>query len=157
MGTRSTIRLPGAEKGRYVHWDGYPSGVGRAIWTIVHRDGLATARKTLVEDHPGGWSSLDASQVVNTPKEIAAAKAKGPGYFPAPDDVRGYHAWQFKNRTEMAQVEGCGLAYTDDDEGWSTGEEWNYTLADDALIIDGYTTHRIAWDGPEPDWQKMEE
>ena len=43
--------------GRYVHFDGYPSGVGAALLRIVQRDGLDVARKVVL-DSQGGWVSL---------------------------------------------------------------------------------------------------
>jgi len=41
MGNRAVIAAtyPDGVKGRYVHWDGYPSGVGLAVLAIVQRDG----------------------------------------------------------------------------------------------------------------------
>jgi len=43
--------------GRYVHFDGYPSGVGAALLRIVQRDGLDMARKVVLGSK-GGWVSL---------------------------------------------------------------------------------------------------
>lgn len=62
MGTRSIIALKTGNGwfGRYCHWDGYPEGVGSAIWHIVKRDGLPTAVQTLITDNYS-WSCLTAS------------------------------------------------------------------------------------------------
>lgn len=156
MGTSSSIRLPGAEQGRYVRWDGYPSGVGQAIWQIVQRDGLERARQVLCVENPGGWSSLNPLQVISTAEEMRAIEAKGKGYWPPSDDGREYQAWSFRGRADqLAQVEGYGTTYLDDPDGSTPGEAWNYTLADDALVIEGYTNHRVPWDGPEPVWEKI--
>ena len=64
MGTRSMILKPEGDAwvGRYVHWDGYPEGVGAALHEIVNRDGLTMARKVLIDDHVY-WSSIDPSMV----------------------------------------------------------------------------------------------
>ena len=55
MGTRSIVGAEIGDKteGRYVHWDGYPEGVGRAVARIVLRDGYERAVKTLMLDHYG--------------------------------------------------------------------------------------------------------
>ena len=53
MGTRSVIavKTDTGWKGRYCHWDGYPSGVGANLLRVVARDGFETAVKTLTEQH----------------------------------------------------------------------------------------------------------
>ena len=63
MGTRSVIaaHYPDGVKGRYVHWDGYPSGVGKAVFEIAKRDGLEGAFHTLLERHYG-WSTVTAKE-----------------------------------------------------------------------------------------------
>lgn len=69
MSTRSMIarRDPdGTLRGRYHHSDGYPSGLGKALWALFHREvadggfGKDTIlmRRVLLEEHPGGWSDI---------------------------------------------------------------------------------------------------
>ena len=48
-------------KGRYVHYDGYPGGVGAALLRIVARDGLVKAHEVLLNAH-GGWSTITAER-----------------------------------------------------------------------------------------------
>lgn len=64
MGTRSIVAIKtgdnGSWKGRYVHWDGYPDGVGAAVVAVIERDGVEKAVKVLTEEHYG-WSSLNAT------------------------------------------------------------------------------------------------
>jgi len=43
--------------GRYVHFDGYPDGVGAALLKIVTRDGLEKARDVIIYSH-NGWCSI---------------------------------------------------------------------------------------------------
>ncbi len=67
MGTRSIIAIPDAEcgwKGRYVHYDGYPTGVGAQVWAMVMRSGLTETIKVLTEDHHS-WSSLTTATEQN--------------------------------------------------------------------------------------------
>lgn len=59
MGTRSVVAEPQGDgwHGRYVHWDGYPSGVGRTVFALAESMGPETAREFLLREHTG-WSSL---------------------------------------------------------------------------------------------------
>ena len=66
MSTRSAIarltsRDPLAFEGRYHHWDGYPSGLGRTLWHLYHthfgRD-LSAMLTVLLDRHPAGWSTI---------------------------------------------------------------------------------------------------
>ena len=63
MSTRSVIarETPAGFTGRYVHWDGYPSGVGETIWRLYRgrfgRD-LDAMLSELIDGHPAGWSVL---------------------------------------------------------------------------------------------------
>ena len=68
MGTRSIVSVPDGDgwKGRYVHWDGYPTGVGQSLIEIVMRDGIEVARRTIVDEHVY-WSSIDASEGMANP------------------------------------------------------------------------------------------
>jgi hypothetical protein len=127
MGTCSVIAATTAdtERGRYVHWDGYPTGVGQAILDIVRRDGLDKARTVLTAEH-FGWSSVT-------------------GDDPESDFNR--------EPTRFEVVPGYGIAYTHTEhhDEWAQpidSEEYGYTLDDDALVIyDGHTerTLRVGW------------
>lgn len=66
MSTRSAIarlssRQPLEFRGRYHHWDGYPSGLGRTLWHLYHthfqRD-LSAMLEVLLDQHPAGWSTI---------------------------------------------------------------------------------------------------
>ncbi|BDI31474.1 hypothetical protein CCAX7_35250 [Capsulimonas corticalis] len=65
MSTRSAIVRatgPGTFAGRYVHFDGYPAGVGQALWDLYHGefDGdLDRMLEAIIDKHPAGWSSID--------------------------------------------------------------------------------------------------
>ena len=75
MSTRAAIaRLTGVSpvrwSGRYHHWDGYPSGLGATLWELYHgpfkRD-LSQMLQVLLDDHPAGWSSLNARDFTQSP------------------------------------------------------------------------------------------
>lgn len=120
MGTRSVVAVQQGDdfKGRYIHWDGYPSAVGESLLAIVQRDGVERARQVLTEENYG-WSNL-----------APAGAQLGAGY----DDGR------------FALVEGYGVAYTTKDgqssesdwilgSGDDSGTEWAYILSDDELVV----------------------
>ena len=161
MGTRSVIATPYGDswRGRYCHWDGYPTHMGETLWALVARDGLETVRRVLTEEHYG-WSNLSLKQ--------------GPEF----DDV---HATMYGDG-RFAPVGGYGVAYTDTiipgmgengkpyqqvtEDAWHTPDEddwteWFYVLADDGLWV-GRSGRRGAvaiarWDSPEPDWEFIEQ
>lgn len=99
MGTRSVIATayPDGVKGRYIHWDGYPSAMAPPLVEIVLRDGLEAAVSTLLEAHYG-WSSIDSGQQDGS---------LGPGMT----DGR------------FVSVPGYGVAYTTE-QGQSSPDEW---------------------------------
>lgn len=64
MGTRSVVArhiTNGEFDGRYVHWDGYPSHMLRALYEFIRRDGYETTCRVLIDEHTG-WSVLDPFQ-----------------------------------------------------------------------------------------------
>ena len=67
---RLTCVSPVKWAGRYHHWDGYPSGLGATLWEMYHghfnRD-LDPMLKVLLDDHPAGWSSLNAADFDQEP------------------------------------------------------------------------------------------
>lgn len=64
MSTRGVIaRLvsPGKFKGRYHHWDSYIKGLGASLHELYHthfNKDIDTMLKTLIDDHPAGWSTI---------------------------------------------------------------------------------------------------
>jgi len=62
MSTNACIakRTANGWQGVIHHFDGYPSGLGKAIWNCVkHFNGnWARATEYLIDDHPAGWSSI---------------------------------------------------------------------------------------------------
>lgn len=182
MGTRSAVCEPHGDsyRGRYAHWDGYPTAMARSLWALVERDGLDVVRQTIIHDHYG-WSTINTDQTVSTPRQLRQAERKrdawrkGGGFWSPLNDDPLYDAYSFsigKNDGRFAQVAGYGIAYTTE-QGQSSpdewigpsddyGTEWRYVLGDDGLwIYVGYgenprllSTHR--WDEPEPDWETVE-
>ncbi len=66
MATRGAIArlthvLPLHWAGRYHHWDGYPTGLGKGLWELFHGYfGCDVDRMlgVLIDEHPAGWSTI---------------------------------------------------------------------------------------------------
>ena len=64
MATRACIAMPKGKGwvGVYCHWDGYPTGLGNILWTLMeHRYGfdVQRAHQELILGNLEGWSSLN--------------------------------------------------------------------------------------------------
>ena len=135
MGTRSVVALPTADggfKGRYVHWDGYPEGVGLALMVIVARDGVQKAAEVLVRDNYG-WSSIDSTQTTVSPYGEEPRFRAVPGYGVA-------------YTTEQGQSSPDEFVSNADEETWC---EWAYALTPDGVIVweaeYDVETHKSRW------------
>lgn len=66
MATRCIIAEPHGDgwRGRYSHWDGYPSAKLPELFALVKRDGVETVRKVLLHDNYS-WSSIDPDCVLD--------------------------------------------------------------------------------------------
>lgn len=70
MSTRACVAKPDGEAidGRYVHFDGYPSGVGATlIEGLKHFDDLAAMTTKLIDNERVGWSVLAGSDLALEP------------------------------------------------------------------------------------------
>jgi len=115
MATSSAVGIPNGDgwKARYVHWDGYPNGVGMAVYTIAARDGLDLAIRVLTQDH-AYWSTLTAEETSASPDRKGFEFVAGYGVTSAnrgADDV-----WLTQ------AVEDCGAG-------------WVYVLSDAGLFV----------------------
>lgn len=114
MSTNSVVGVPHEDswRGRYVHWDGYPTAMVPDLFTIVARDGYETAVRILTQEHYG-WSSLN----------VTTATLLGRGV-------------DRRDPKRFVEVVGYGTAYTHaeaPDEWWGPSgngalEEWAYVL-----------------------------
>lgn len=155
MGTRSIVGFPHGDgvKGRYCHWDGYPTGVGSALWRIIERDGADKARFVLTEQHYG-WSSVNAEDV----QDLDASR--GDGRFVG---VPGYGIAYTTEQDQSSPDWWCYAPKTED--GDNCGTEYGYAIGPKAL-----TVFKLHWDdreppkclgvfrydAPEPDWAAVE-
>ena len=72
MGTRSVIGYPTETgfEGYYVHWDGYPSGVGAEVFTLFNKLGEEGFRKFLSQN-PDGFSAFPDAPYTYEPSEVS--------------------------------------------------------------------------------------
>ena len=165
MSTRSIIARPDdlGATGRYHHFDGYPTGLGQALWALYHGPfggDVAAMTTTLIDDHPGGWSNI-----------IGADFTKAPGYreygaSTVAEDAPHCYCHGDRHEPEMGpHVCRCGLGDPSGCDPLFT--EYLYVLTPVGLECwfsaggdDGQYRHRrfglLPWDGPEPSWAAVE-
>lgn len=107
MATRCIIAEPCGDgwRGRYSHWDGYPSVKLPQIVALVKRDGIETVRKVLLHDNYS-WSSINPERTserddgrIFSPWNVVA------GYGDAHDDASGIPDFFTQSDTEFAWAE----------------------------------------------------
>jgi hypothetical protein len=136
MSTRSIVSKPDGDGwlGRYVHYDGYPSGVGQSLIEIVMRDGIETARRTIVDEHVY-WSSINASEGMANP-DLTTGQVVPTG---AQRELRphvtvvGYGDADLNS--ESADEDPDKPYWMLDPTSFDCDAEWHYILGDTALIV----------------------
>lgn len=183
MSTRGAIArlthvLPAKWAGRYHHWDSYPSGLGATLWNLYHghfnRD-LNQMLKVLIDDHPAGWSSLNASDFAQEPGFIEPLGPAHEGESASRPQCychgeRQEEGWLVTD--ENASGSGCEWAYAFTSAS-ATDEQRHHTM----LVLSSYTPGgkmigmfgqgdpTALWpvvaivdlNGAEPDWDRLEE
>lgn len=151
--------LSGHLQGVSVHWDGYPSHLGRVLHTMCseHFDSDPTAMAAyLIDEHPGGWSSLGGDP----------GNTAGAGDEPMPDDPEGREAYMTANRCychskgsedpgepmDAAALSGPEMSFA----------EWTYRLKEEGLAVSQGSDVLaapdiiVAWDEGQVDWGVVE-
>lgn len=126
MGTRGVIARPAdrseaAFNGRYHHWDSYPDGLGATLFELwnghFHRDTEAML-KTLVDEHPAGWSTINGADFTQAPGfEEAGFSSGGPKCY-----------------CHGGRAEEGGEPLTEKDAS-SAGAEWVYVLDGNVMHV----------------------
>jgi hypothetical protein len=119
MSTRSIVaeRTLNGWQGRYIHWDGYLTGVGEQLQMITARDGAKKARKTLIHDHVS-WSSIRSDQTKLDAHDDPARFSVVEGYGICHSDV-------------PADEQASWLLTDKDDHDWI---EFLYHIEDDRIV-----------------------
>lgn len=127
MSTRSVVARPldGGFEGRYIHSDGYPSGVGRDLHTLVLRDGVEKVREVMIEQHYG-WS-YTAPGAATEPSSLGERGKVVPGYGLAyTDTVIDMNGAPYQQATEDKWIRN------DTDDGMC---EYAYVLNDKSIAV----------------------
>lgn len=162
MSTRSfvgSVDSTGTFRARYVHWDGYPTAMGKTLATMIARDGVLPVLDVLTEQRPG-WSSLldstpDITRVDPDPEApLGSAAALAADFGPCGRYRDG----------GVVNVPGYGCAYAvqkggDSLDNWITGTldperasasveqstwcEWGYLLSEDTLYVVRCDAHPV--------------
>jgi hypothetical protein len=189
MSTRSCILRPGLEhespSGRYIHADGYPSGVGKTLYHAIreHFQGdIAAALKLLIDDHPAGWSALAGADFTLKPGFTNFSVPKKYRHKDGSTDWTAFwnsplqrrprcycHGQRHEERADLtldkASSWGCEYAYVVSPESRKLYVLSSYTKDGDKMIgMCGMGDEDAAWkllaevdlDGEEPDWEKLD-
>jgi len=168
MGTRGVIARQTGEhsfKGRYHHWDSYPTGLGATLYDLARTQfagDVPRMLKVLLDEHPAGWSTINGADFSQPPGfEEDGFKTKGPHCY----CHGGRHEDGFEHTEETASGSGCEYAYVFTDGGRmlvlsSYCEDGNKMIG-----FFGSGDENATWkiigdvdltsDTP-PDWEKME-
>jgi len=149
MSTRSLVaRATGQDTfvGRYVHFDGYPSGVGRSLWNVCRRTFEGDADRMLasiIDDNVGGIDDIDERAFREGGKPVTRnGKVDADEYL-----LADAQAAQF----------GCEYAYVFDRV---VGSVTMRILKPVSLHDESFRWNCIAdlpLDGPEPDWTALDD
>lgn len=165
MSTRSVIAEPYGDgwRGRYHHFDGYPSGVGATLWDLFHGyylEDLDAMTHRLITDEPVGWSNINGADM-NLPNcwtdrntETCAICGRqtwehyrqyyGSGYGEGRTAPNPHEIVQFGHSPKPIEGPHGPESYSargESDEQWITsdgddgGTEWAYVLAKRGLWI----------------------
>lgn len=150
MSTRSFVGTVNADKtfrARYVHSDGYPTGVGETLAALIALHGVEETLRVVTEEHYG-WSNLNAYA-----PDITNVRADSEAAYDTPafqaSLFRGKYAIYGDGRFE--NIPGYGIAYTTKDnqsspDDWITGTlgeplsrgmwtEWGYLIDTEAETL----------------------
>ena len=133
MSTNAAIARPEGDSwwGRYVHWDGYPTATGIALWLGYHdfaTEGLNLddMRRRLIDEEPVGWSSIYDALLTCDP---VPSREQGPGPI------------SYTARGETCDREGGDVVTPE------CATEWVYVLTDLGLAVYAHGELRttVAW------------
>lgn len=132
MGTRSVIGVYTSEadrewKGRYVHWDGYPSGVGAALHENLHQHFAGVVKELLevVLAEKIGWSAI-VGKNLKLPPIWAEGSSNWTEDDPRHQQPQSYTARGEALESDEDQAEGRWVHSSED--SWC---EWAYIFQPD--------------------------
>jgi len=162
-------------KGRYHHWDSYPSGLGKTLYNLYNEffnKDLVKMLKVLIDDHPAGWStingadfSLNAGWIGNSGADYENKEVKKQPVCYCHGD-RHEDEWLCTDKN--ASGSGCEWAYAFDTKKKLMKVFASMTIVNDKTVkmigAWGMGDPKATWievatvnlDDKEPDWNKME-
>lgn len=163
MSTRAVIarKTDAGFTGVYHHWDGYPSGLGKTLFTIhkthFNKD-TDKMLKVLIDAHRNGWSTINSNWSLE-PQSVRDVDFVGdpPKYYPE-NDGDGEPITQ-----ENASGSGCEYAYVFEGDTMkilssfcAEGEKMigMFGMGDPKAIWQEIEIVNLAGD-IEPDWEKL--
>ena len=169
MSTRSFVGVGNVDRwtGRYVHYDGYPTGVEAAVWEGLQVEGPALIAKALKHD----WSSFPrchytdgicyCCNYVDHSRECIE-RSRSTRDYSLPMTIKWPTCGSdcIERRDEL-DAPLSSLEYSADAYCW---ERWGYVVSEDKQL------HVLHWggaqfvvlgsfpiDGPTPNWQALED
>ena len=142
-------------EGRYHHFDGYPTGLGKELFKLAKEWGKERLMKVLIDDHPAGWSSIleaDWNLPPRHQKDLKCANCGRPRY-----------AHMGALRSEGSFPPEC-YCHGDSQEDPSlltdpSQMEWAYIFMGHMMYVrrHGNLVEAVDLEGPEPNWQEIQD
>jgi len=175
MSTNAAIaRASGLGKftGVYHHWDGYPTGLGIALWDAYHghfAKDLPRMLAYLIDEHSAGWSTIVHKNFRYKPGWSDPCKG-----YPSHEGVtseqwqEAYRKWQNSRMQARPQCFCHGGRHEEPqpiDQDSDAGLEWAYVFDVETRTMRViYPTKNAGWklagnvalDGDSPDWTRIE-
>lgn len=153
MSTRSVIARgypKDAFEGRYHHFDGYPSGVGRSLWKLYHGHfdhDIDQMLEVLIDQHPAGWQNIDADWTypIGYSNNFTS---RGPACYCHGDR----HDPELAVTEDNAVAAGCDYAYV-----FTSGPGGLPTIRILVPSANGWRSiAEVALDASEPNWARLD-
>ena len=163
MSTRSVIARPsgsGSFEGRYHHFDGYPSGLGRQLYRLYHgvfKHNLDRMCAVLLYEHPAGWSTIIAEWSSDATTRETGSRDRQPSTSPFDEGPSCYchgsrHQPGHLITERSADGAFCEYAYVLERNGHNRSVMRILSAGDGRWPLLGI----VDLDGPEPDWHAID-
>lgn len=176
MSTRSVIARTVGDgfEGRYHHFDGYPGGIGKTLYTLANtqfKDNIKRMMEILVDEHKAGWSNINNRNFSVTPGYREYDNRKVAEDFRKDGETMSVsydklYEWERQNIGPECFCHGDRQETTEiliAQEGESNWTDWAYAIDEDSMMMGVFNNLSKGWalvsvvdlNGPEPDWQTI--